>query len=58
MKKITQKQIVSMAKVVDMYLKDEKKHWEESDKPKKHIYHDLLRLRSVTLRTLIDKYDI
>lgn len=52
MKKLTKKDILSMARIVDMYIKDEKRHWEEWDKPKDHIYHDLIVLRSITLKSL------
>lgn len=40
----------SIKNIIDMYLSIEKIHWEESGKPKNHIYNDLLNLNK-----LIDK---
>jgi len=53
---MTQKQIVSVARVVDMYLSDEQTNYEENNKPQNHIYLDLLRLRRLALREVIKKY--
>jgi hypothetical protein len=52
-KDMTQKQIQALARIVDMYIKDEHKHWEESEKPKEHIYHDLVALRHLVLSEVI-----
>ena len=53
---MTKKEIISLGKIVDMYLPDEHKHYEESDKPKEHIYLDLITLRHIALRELTRKY--
>jgi hypothetical protein len=39
------KTIESLREILDYLHKDEKRHWEESGKPKDgHIYHDVLRV--------------
>ena len=46
---ITLKEVKALQEVVNMFMPDEVKHWEESGKPKNHIYHSLK-----TLRRLVD----
>lgn len=42
--------------VLDTYEKDEKRHWEESDRPDVHIYRTLKELRQ--LRQLQEKLSV
>lgn len=34
----------SLERIIEQYYEIEKKHWEENDKPKNHIFHDLQRV--------------
>jgi cobyrinic acid a,c-diamide synthase len=38
--------IVALEEVFHFYYSDERKHWEESEKPAKHIYHKLKTIAS------------
>lgn len=37
--------LTSIKKLVDYLDYDEEKHWEESDKPKYHIYLDIIKVK-------------
>lgn len=42
--KLTVAEAKALSDVVDHFLADEEKHWNEDDQPKIHIYHDLMIL--------------
>ena len=41
----------SLLRVIDYMTPEERKHWEEAEKPRNHIYRDLMRVRSWALKT-------
>lgn len=42
--KLTFTEAKALRDVVDHFLADEEKHWNENDRPENHIYHDLCKL--------------
>ena len=45
--KLQIKQINDLLYILSVYSKVEKRHWEESGKPKEHIYHSFKRLNKL-----------
>lgn len=43
----------SLQRVVKYLLPEESRHWEESGKPKQHIYKDVIRLKQYCRRRLV-----
>tara|TARA_R100000234_G_scaffold55278_3_gene33182 strand:+ start:969 stop:1238 length:270 start_codon:yes stop_codon:yes gene_type:complete len=43
--RLTPSQTQSLRRVIAMYMGAETQHWEESDEPAEHVYHDLVTLR-------------
>ena len=41
----TKRILKSINKLIDYSFTDEKKHWEECNRPKNHIYSDIRRIR-------------
>ena len=42
--KLNRQEVNDLKKVLDYLYRDEKKHWEESDKPKDHIFVSIRNL--------------
>lgn len=45
--KLNNQQINDLLYILSMYHKIEERHWEESGKPKEHIYHYFKRLQKL-----------
>ena len=45
--KLNIQQINDLLYILSVYSKIEERHWEESDKPKEHIYHSFKRLNKL-----------
>ncbi len=41
----------ALQRIVDYLIDDERRHWEESEKPKEHIYMDVLTLAQILEET-------
>ena len=44
---MNQKEYNALQRIVDYLYADEQKHWEESGKPKKHIFLDVMTLNDI-----------
>ena len=45
----------SLLRIIDYVMPEEEKHWDEAERPRKHVYHDLMRVRSWALHTVIER---
>ena len=50
--------IESMQRIIDVYYNDEKKHYQESLKPKDHIYHDLRRVAVYINKCIVEAWEV
>lgn len=47
---MNERELNSLTEIINYMMLDERKHWEEQDKPKEHIYKDLLVLQKYESR--------
>ena len=50
--------IESMQRIIDVYYDGEKKHYQESLKPKDHIYHDLCTVAAYINKYIIEAWEV